>query len=323
MQILFSGAVPSPDHQRGAIGLLGVFDTVRGEVVHETRWEPPAELRAPGQKVQLTGFAWRDEELLVCTHNAILVFQDWPPTRPVRRISLPGFNDLHHVRPWKGGLAVANTGLETVDWLDAEDALGERFDVLVDVDGARRIDPEADLRLVPDTKPHHRHPNHLFERGGELFVTLLRSREAVCVSRPGERLDVPEGMPHDGTAIGPHSVFTTINGFVVRLPLHPSAPREAIPLAPLDPDYEELGWCRGICQDPENPEHGVFVAFSMVRRPRWRELGYLAKHMHRAPPSRLCRYDLGAPARTGAWTVGPGRGYVLFQLEALSREREL
>ena len=323
MQLLFSGAVPSPDHQRGAIGLLGVFDVGRGEVIHETRWEPPAALRAPGQKIQLTGFAWSAGSLLVCTHNAVLVYEDWPPRRPARIVSLPGFNDLHHCRPWKEGLAIANTGLEAVDWLDAEGKLLQRWDLLEGTAGARRIDPARDLRLVPDTKPHHRHPNHLFEHEGELWVTQLRTRDAVRVGRGGGRIEIPEGMPHDGTRVGDHLLFTTINGWVVRIPARPGATRQAFDLGPLDPDYEELGWCRGICPDPENAPDGVFVAFSMVRRPRWRELGYLVKHLHRAPPSRLCRYDLSVPRRTGVWQIGPGRGYVLFQIAPLPRELEL
>ncbi len=321
MQILFSGAIPSPEHQRGAIGLLGIFDVERREVVHTCRWSPPDELRAPGQKVQLTGFTWLDGSLYVCTHNAIVVYDDWPPRKPARVLSLPSWNDLHHCIPWKGGLAVANTGLESVDWISTEGELGSRIDVLDGVEGARTIDPDRDLRRIPDTKPHLRHPNHLFERGGELWVTQLETQDAVCVSADAAPLTFPEGLPHDGTRIGSRNVFTTVTGHLVRVGADPED-RSSTALAPFDPHYEELGWCRGVCADPDGADR-YWVGFSMVRRPRWRQVGYVVKHRHGAPPSRICRFDLAEGRRIDAVQLGPDRGYVLFQLEALDAERRI
>ncbi len=321
MQILFSGAIPSPEHQRGAIGLLGIFDTERGEIVHECRWQPPEPLRAPGQKVQLTGFSWVEDALHVCTHNAIVRFDDWPPREPASLTSIPTWNDLHHCLPWQGGLAVANTGLETIDLLSKEGELESRIDVLEGVEGARVIDPERDLRRLPDTKPHLRHPNHLFVRGEALWTTQLETSDAICLTGDASPLRFPEGLPHDGAAIGDANVFTTVTGHLVRVGADPSD-RRSTRLADFDPDHEEMGWCRGVCGDPADAER-FFVSFSMVRRPRWRTVGYRMKHGHAAPPSRLCHFDLREGCMRSSWQIGPDRGYVLFQLEALPNDRVL
>jgi len=319
MQILFSGAIPNREHQRGATALLGIFDVERGEIVHRTLHHPPPELHAPGQKVQFTGFCFLEDRLWVCTHNSIEVFEDWPPREPTRRLSLPSFNDLHHCAPWQGGLAVANTGLETVDWITLDGQLKERWDMLAGIAGARRIDPDADLRLVPDTKPHLRHPNHVFDSEGRLWVTRLESRDAICLSEPGLRIAFSQGMPHDGSRIGDDLVFTTVNGFVIRIDPRDERPRRTWDLSRFE-DRSELGWCRGVCGDPANPE-GLFVSFSMVRRPRWREVGYRLKHLHRAPPSRLCRYDLREGSLVSSWQLGEHKGFVLFQLHPLDPDR--
>ncbi len=322
MQILFSGAIANRVHFRGAIALLGVFDTDKGEIVHQTRYHPPPELHAPGQKVQFTGFHFHRGRLYVCTHNAVLVYEDWPPSRPAHVITLPGFNDLHHCLHWQGRLAVANTGLETVDLLGDDLALEQRWDLLRGETGAREIDPQRDVRLIPDTKPHRQHPNHLFEMDGALWVTRLQTRDAVRVDDPSRRLEFSEGLPHDGTRIGDEHVFTTTNGHVIRIDPEGRRPRRVARLGRFDPFFSELGWCRGVCADPADPDR-LFVAFSMVRRPRWREIGYRIKHLHQAPPSRICHFDLAEGRLLAAWQVGPDRGHVLFQLQPLDDDRRV
>ena len=55
-----------------------------------------------------------DGMLYVCTQTEVMVFQ-LPDFERASYISLPCFNDLHHVRPnGEGNLLVANTGLDMV-----------------------------------------------------------------------------------------------------------------------------------------------------------------------------------------------------------------
>ena len=86
------------------------------------------------------------------------------------------------------------------------------------------------------------------------------------------------------------------------------------------PGLEQLGWCRGVCEDPRDPSR-VFVAFSSVRRSRWQEFGYWIRW--RQPPvhGRVVLYDIEAGRLCASWDVGDGAGDVLFQLEPLPPER--
>jgi len=322
MQLLLSGAIPGPADERGVTALLGIFDVESGRLVHRCEYTPPASLRCEGQKTQFTGFCLSGERLYVCSFNEILVFDGWPPTRPSGRITLPGFNDLHHCLPWRGGLAVANTGLETVDRVSFAGELLERWDLLEREPGARHIDPGCDYRRIPDTKPHRRHVNHLFEVEGALWATQLRAGNAVCVSDPDAELDLEVGMPHDGRWVDGRVVFTTTNGHLVLAdPLRRKLVQVA-DLGALTPELRQLGWCRGVAADPRAPER-FFVAFSTLRRSRWKEFGYWIRWGHELPPGRIALYDLARRARLASWPLGEPPGYVLFQLEALPPEKTL
>jgi hypothetical protein len=322
MQLLFSGAIPGEADERGVTALLGVFDIESGRVVHRCEYTPPASLHTAGQKVQFTGFSFAGERLLVCSFGEILVFDSWPPLRPAGRITHPCFNDLHHCLPWHGGLAVANTGLETVDLVSLEGELLERWDLLAGEPDARRIDEGTDYRRILDTKPHRRHVNHLFDVEGELWATQLRSGDAVCLGDPVRRLEMGVGMPHDGRWVGEHLVFTTTNGRVVFADPARCAVDRSVDLARLTPGLQQLGWCRGVCADPRHADH-FFVAFSTLRRSRWKEFGYWIKRGQALPPGRVALYDLQRGEMRGSWELGPRPGYVLFQLDPLPPERWL
>ena len=219
MLLLFSGAVPGPADSRGVTALLGVLDVDAGRVVHQCEYQPPPDRTADGQKVQFTGFSFHQDRLYVCSFGEVLAYE-WPPAEPVDRISLPGFNDLHHCFPWREGLAVANTGLETVDLVSWHGDLLERWDLLQGEPSARSIDDARDYRRIPDTKPHRRHVNHLFEHKGELWATQLSISAAEKVGDPSQRIGMRVGMPHDGRWIGERLVFTTTNGHLVFAETH-------------------------------------------------------------------------------------------------------
>lgn len=317
MQILLSGAIPTAREPRGVTGLLAVLDPDSGELIHRCEYRTPPELQAPGQKMQLTGYCFVDERIYVCSHTEIVVFDEWPPREPAGRISLPSFNDLHHCLAWEGGLAVANTGLETVDLISLDGTLLQRWDVLDPADRARRPDVEGvDLRRLADTKPHYAHPNHLFELEGDLWVTQLRPRRASCLTASRPDIEIAAGMPHDGSPIGGRPTFTTVNGCLVRMDEATGAGLETYDLGAMMDGPELLGWCRGVCEDPR-AEDARYVAFSRSRRTRWREFGFRVKQGYDPPPTQICRYDLAAGRMSGQIEIIPGTSLVLFQLMAL------
>ncbi len=141
----------------------------------------------PDQKVQFTGFCWAFGSTCVCTHNSIVCYQDWPPKEPARVICNSYMNDLHHCFPSDGQLAVANTGLETVDVISESGELIRRYDMLEASERRFPICHETDYRKLNDTKPHLLHLNHLFLLDGELWVTRLRTSDAVCTTDVSKR----------------------------------------------------------------------------------------------------------------------------------------
>lgn len=321
MQLLISGAEQGSKGTVGVLAVLIILDTESGEIIHQTTYSPPEELTHPEQKIQFTGFARVGDELFVCTHNHIVVFNSWPPDNPSRIITDAGFNDLHHIYPWRGGLAVSNTGLETVDHIDLEGNLIERWDLLAQVPHARTVDPKIDYRMIPDTKPHLRHGNHLFELNGQLWSSQLRTSDAVCVTDLNKRMSMKVGMPHDGDVIDGKIIFTTTNGHLVFFDVDDKPLPKAQPynLAEMTPDLDQLGWCRGVCAARDRPEC-YWVGFSALRRSKWKDFGYWIKHGHQMPQSRIALYNLGESKLEKTWNVGDSDpGLQLFQIEEINR----
>lgn len=318
MQLLFSGAIPTREQGAGVIATLGILDSEQGSVIHQCEYRTPDRLQAPEQKMQFTGYAFLGERLYVCSHNEVVWFEEWPPVKPAGRLSIPGFNDLHHCLPWDGGLAVANTGLETVDLLSLDGELIQRWDLLDGVPGAREIDPNLDYRLIADTKPHLVHGNHLFTLGGDLWVTQLRTSRAVSVTGAGEPIGFEAGMPHDGRPGIGRLAFTTTNGFVVIV--DPSSGRvlASHDLNSMTPGRDMLGWCRGLCNDPRDPDR-YFVGFSVPRDTRWKEYARWIRDGAPRPPSRICLYDIARGELLETHRILPDWDLLLFQLDALPK----
>lgn len=324
MQLFVTGARQAgTGDQDLAVALI--LDTESGEILHECHYEPEPELFTEGQGIHFTGHCFANGYWCVCTFNEVLLYDTWPPTEPVKKFADRGFNDLHHCFPWEGNLAVSNTGLETVDIIDFEGTLLERFDLIKDETGPdkerlRPIDPEVDYRLIDDTKPHIRHGNHLFEFGGKLWTSQLRAANAVCVTDPTRTLEMEVGQPHDGTRFDDVYAFTTTNSHVVLFGAEPPHTRTIYNLVEITEGLNQLGWCRGVARVPGERDQ-YLVGFSLLRRSKWKEFGYWVKHGHEAPPARVGLYDLKEGTLKKFWGLGKYKAFQLFQLDVLPPER--
>ncbi len=318
MQLLITGAEQG-ESGKGILAIALILDLESGQIVHRTEYMTPPSLRTPEHKVQFTGNCFINDLWYVCTHNEIVVYDQWPPVEPVARITIPGFNDLHHCIEWEGMLAVSNTGLETVDIVSLDGDLVERHDL---IPGERTIDPARDYRLIPDTKPHVRHGNHLFIFNGTLWTGQLRTMDAVCVTDQSRRLELGVGMPHDGDWINGKIMFTTTNGHLVEFPDGQQPECRIHSLIELTPELDQLGWCRGVCAVP-GAEDNYFVMFSALRRSKWKDFGYFIKYGHSMPQSRVAQYDLSAGNLVRTWSLGEDKGYQVFQVNALDEARQL
>ena len=237
------------------------------------------------------------DKLYTCTSTEVLIYQ-LPSFRLLRYISLPCFNDLHHVCPTREGtLLVTVTGLDMVVELSAEGRMIREWSV-IDEDPWQRFSREVDYRTVATTKPHRSHPNHIFQLEDEIWVTRFEQRDTISLSRPGRRIDIAIQRPHDGCLFGDSIYFTTVDGHVVvanQKSLQVEGIYDLTKMHGLQPQV--LGWCRGILPVDERL---VWVGFTRVRPTRFREnLAWIKKSVSNSQvdrPSHLGLYDLARNA---------------------------
>jgi hypothetical protein len=230
-------------------------------------------------------------KLYACTSTEVLIYE-LPGFRLLHYISLPYFNDLHHVYPThQGTLLVAVTGLDMVVEITTAGSLIREWNVLGE-DTWAKFSRQMDYRKVPTTKPHKSHPNHVFELDQEVWVTRFFQRDAICLTTPGPRIDIAVQGTHDGYIFGDRIYFTTVDGHVVIADRNSLKVVETIDLNQMGGQPgQALGWCRGVL-----PLDGrrVWVGFTRVRPTKfvenvaWVRNGY--SHRHR--PSHVALYDL-------------------------------
>ena len=230
-------------------------------------------------------------KLYTCTSTEVLVYE-LPSFRLQHYISLPCFNDLHHVCPTqRGTLLVVVTGLDMVVEITTTGSLVREWSVLGE-DPWVRFSRQTDYRKVATTKPHRSHPNHVFELDHEVWVTRFQQRDAICLTTRGPRIDIAVQAPHDGYIAGDRIYFTTVDGHVVIANRKTLQVEEMLDLNQMSgPSGQVQGWCRGVLP---LDKRWLWVAFSAVRRTKlveniaWVKNGYT----HRHKPSHVALYDL-------------------------------
>jgi hypothetical protein len=230
-------------------------------------------------------------KLYTCTSTEVLVYEV-PSFKLKHYISLPCFNDLHHVYPTQQGtILVVVTGLDMVVEITESGSVVREWSVIGE-DPWARFSRQTDYRKVPTTKPHQSHPNHVFVLGEEVWVTRLQQRDAICLTTPGPRIDIAVQRPHDGCIFGDRIYFTTVDGRIVIANRKTLQVEETIDLNQMSgPSGQVLGWCRGVLP---LDERWLWVGFTRVRPTKfienvaWIRNGY--SHRHR--PSHVALYDL-------------------------------
>jgi hypothetical protein len=232
----------------------------------------------------------RGNKLYTCTSTEVLVYE-LPSFRLLHYISLPCFNDLHHVSPSEQGtLLVVVTGLDMVVEITNAGTMVREWNVLGE-DPWARFSRQTDYRKVPTTKPHKSHPNHVFELDHEVWVTRMQQRDAICLTTPGPRIDIAVQRPHDGYIFGDGIYFTTVDGHVVIANRKTLQIEQTIDLNQLSGQPgQALGWCRGVLPIDERY---LWVGFTRVRPTKFVEnVTWVRGNAHRRKPSHIALYDL-------------------------------
>lgn len=234
------------------------------------------------------------DRLDVCTSTEILTFRV-PAFEQTGYVSLKSFNDLHHVCPADdGSLLVVNTGLDMVAQVTRSGGVLREWNVLGG-DPWERFSTAVDYRKVATTKPHRSHPNFVFRREGEIWVTRAWQRDAVSLTDPGKRVVIGmEAAVHDGLIWGDSIYFTCVDGYVVVVDRRTLQTRSIINLNEIgDGPGTMLGWCRGLLVLDERL---VWVGFTRVRHTKFRENILWVKHKFRdlQKPAHIALYDIVA-----------------------------
>jgi hypothetical protein len=256
-------------------------------------FESPPEARAAADSsVLFKSGAIAGDRLYACTSTEIIVYQ-LPGFRTAAYLSLPFFNDLHHVRPTRHGtLMVAVTGLDLVAEVTLAGELVQSWSA-TGGDAWARFSPAIDYRKVSTLKPYQAHVNYVFEAQGEWWATRGDLGDAICLADPRRRihLGVHECV-HDGWAHAGRLYFTCVDGRLIVVNEATLRVEDMLSLEALEGGRARgYSWCRGVLPVDEQR---VWIGFTRLRKTRWMEKLRWAKSMVApvALPTRLSLYDL-------------------------------
>lgn len=268
-----------------------------GHVERVFEYESPPEHRPDkSPSIVFKAATFVGERAYLCTQTEIVVCL-LPSFAIERVISLPCFNDVHHVAVAPDGrLFVAVTGLDAVAELSPEGGLIGLTSVLGD-SVWDRFSRDVDYRKIPTTKPHRSHPNFVFFLDGCPWVTRFEQRDAVPLYDPASarRFALGHEGVHDGHVWGTSIFFTSVDGHVFEFDLDGATSKvhDLNKFAGREPGAA-LGWCRGILPSDTT----AWIGFSRIRYTKlrrnidWVRHGFKESELHGAAPTRIACYDL-------------------------------
>jgi hypothetical protein len=292
------------------------IDSESGAVAKCFEYQSPREAKAhENSSVLFKSGTLVGDRLYLCTSTEVLVLQ-LPDFKVLHYVSLPCFNDLHHVIPaHDGSLLAAVTGLDMVVRFSPQGERLEQWNVLGEPNPWGRFSADVDYRKVESTKPHHSHPNFVSELNGEVWVTRMRQRDALCLSDPRKRVDIAVEYPHDGLVRFGKIFFTLVDGRVAIASTDSLQVEQIVDLKTMDDPDALLGWCRGIL--PLSPSRW-WVGFSRVRKTRFQEnilwVKKVLKEGMREEPTHVVLYDLESNSRVRRIDVEPHGMNVVFSI---------
>jgi hypothetical protein len=270
-------------------GLVLEVDTSSGDAQVRVDYVTPSEACPPEEPAILfkSGTLVGDK-LYLCTQTEVLVFEV-PSFKQLTYISLPFFNDVHHVRPTPdGNLLIANTGLDMVVETTWSGDVVQIWNVLGE-DPWARFSRETDYRRIKTTKPHLAHPNHVFHIGDEPWATRFEQRDAVSLVDPSRRIEIGLERVHDGVVHGSNVYFTTVDGHVAIADTTSLRVIEVVDLTRAHPPEMLLGWARGLLVE----DGRMWVGFSRIRPTKIREnVGWVLRGLKRDFGTHVGCYDL-------------------------------
>jgi hypothetical protein len=282
---LLSGTAAWYDYQKGLV--LEVRPSQR-TAVSRLEYVSPLEVRGGDDPILFKSASLSGDILYACTQTEVLLYRI-PAFEQIGYLSLPCFNDVHHVRPSpEGDLLIANSGLDMVLQVTLAGEIVREWNVLGE-DPWARFSRTMDYRKGVSTKPHRSHPNYLFCLDRDVWVTRFQQKDAICLTTPGRRISIGLERVHDGLVHDGLIYFTTVDGHVVVVNASTLRIEDVVRLSSMHEADVVLGWSRGIVIDGSR----IWVGFSRLRPTRFREnVSWVAHGFKRMQPTHLGCYDL-------------------------------
>ena len=250
--------------------LILEVDTGSGTVRVCVEYQSPPEARAGRQQAaHFHAGAMVGNTMYTCTSTEVLIYQV-PDFKQIGYISLPCFNDVHHVTPSSdGNLLVVSTGLEMVVKITPRGEILAEWGALGG-DPWARFSHDIDYRRVASTKPHVSHPNFAFELGGEVWVTRFHQHDAISLNGSSRRIKIADEGVHDGLEWGEQLLFTAVDGKIVAVNRRSLQLEQVINLRQIQDRNQQVlpAWCRGILPVDEGR---IWVGFTRIRQTIFRE----------------------------------------------------
>lgn len=230
-------------------------------------------------------------DTLYCSTQTEVVIYRLPDFEQIGHISIPAFNDVHHVVPYgDDSVLVANSGLECVMQVGLDGSILDEWNVLGE-DTWSVFDRTVDYRQGIDLKPHRGHPNHLLVHDGEVWVSRFELRDFACLSDMDHPVELGGERIHDGIVHNGRAYVTMVDGHVAEIDLE-RRQRTALHSLHRPGDDRPLGWCRGLLFDDDR----CWVGFSRIRPTKLRHTVQWVRGTAGAP-TRIDLYD------TATWSV--------------------
>ena len=271
-------------YQQGAILRIDPLTKKWEECVSYT--SPPEVCRPENPAITFQAGSIKDDLLYVCTQTEVIVYK-MPTFEQVGYLSMPIFNDLHHVHPTpRGTLLIANAGLEMVLEMSLSGEVCKAWNVLGEEPW--QLSSEIDFRQL-NTKPHRSHPNYVFYVDSEPWATRFHQGDAICLTQPDKRIKISDERIHDGVVSDGHIYFTSVNGWIYVVNSSTLEIETRINLNEMHQDRTLLGWCRSLLVD----DGKLWVGFSRIRPTKWREnVTWLVRGFKSVKPTHIACYDL-------------------------------
>lgn len=184
-------AVRRQEGARHAQAIIGLVDADRGSYRQLFAYESAVSLRPPEGAMRFAAGCIDGGLLWTCTPTEVVAFE-LASLRQVCSLSLPWFNDLHHVVRYRDGVLVAATGVDRVIHCDLAGGVRRIWHVL-EGEGAIAPPDGRDYRMVVSTTPHLSHPNYVFVVDDAIWATRFEQRDAVCLTDSYRVLRSPLG----------------------------------------------------------------------------------------------------------------------------------